>query len=119
MIVIVGSLIAGLVDPREDLLTSGIMLGILAILGYGLPALLLLSRVGRGPLPADAVYVRTTVRIPVETPGMETPFEWRNRRYAELFYNANRDWALAAVTSVADTPPPPPPKPAPAQPTQP
>jgi hypothetical protein len=117
MVVIVGSLLSGLVDPTEDLLASGFMLVILAILGYGVPALLLLSRAGRGPRPADAVYVRTTVRIPTDTPGMEVAFEWRNRRYAELFYQANREWAAGTVTPVADQAPSPPPEPAPATPT--
>lgn len=107
MVVIVGALALRLVDLTGDLLSSAIMLGILSILGYGLPALLLLSRAGRGPLPPDAVYIRTTVRIPIEPRGMEVPFEWRNRRYAELFFNANREWALASVALVPEIPPPP------------
>jgi ribosomal protein S27AE len=102
MIVIVGALAVKLVDLSADLLSSAIILGILAILGYGLPALLLLSRAGRGALPPDAIYVRTTVRIPVEPHGMEVPFEWRNARYADLFLNANREWAMPSVTTVAE-----------------
>jgi len=114
MVVIVGSLITGLVDPSDDLLASAFMLVILAILGYGLPALLLLSRAGRGPRPADAAYVRTTVRIPSDTPGTEVAFEWRNRRYAEFFHNANRASSVAAVAPIADLAPAPAPEPAPA-----
>jgi ribosomal protein S27AE len=106
MIVIVGALAVKLVDLSADLLSSAIILGILAILGYGLPALLLLSRAGRGALPPDAIYVRTTVRIPVEPHGMEVPFEWRNPRYADLFLNANREWAMPSVTAVAEPPRP-------------
>jgi hypothetical protein len=107
MIVIVGSLAIGVVDLTEDLLFSAMFLGILAVLGYGIPALFLLSRAGRGPRPADAVFVRTTVQIPIEGTAMEVPFDWRNRRYAELFYNANREWATAGVTTIEEAPPAP------------
>jgi hypothetical protein len=110
MIVIVGSLALRIVDLSGDLLISAMMLGILTVLGYGLPALLLLSRVGRGPRPPDAVFVRTTVQIPIEGNAMEVPFDWRNRRYAELFYNANREWAMAGVTTIDDPAPAPAPK---------
>ncbi|MEW6569236.1 MAG: hypothetical protein AB1449_13945 [Chloroflexota bacterium] len=99
---LVGFLAIGLVDVRGDLLVAGLIITILLALGYSLPAILLLGRVARMPPPPDAVYVRTTLIIPPNSTDLETGFEWRNRHYAELFYQANLERITGAITPIKD-----------------
>ncbi len=101
LLLVVGALALSVVTA-SDLLTLGFLLVVLAALGYTAPALFLLSRAGRHPPPPDARYVRTTLLIPVEDRGLEIPFEWRNRGYAERFLEANRDLATGGVVEVKD-----------------
>lgn len=94
-------LLAGLVDVSAEPLVGGLIIAILLALGYGLPALVLLGRVGRLP-PPDAVYVRSTLLVAPDSTGLETAFEWRNRHYAELFYQANLERVSGAITPIKD-----------------
>ncbi len=99
---LVGFLAVGLVDVRSDMLVGGLIVAILLAIGYSLPAILLLGRVARFPPPPDAVYVRSTLLIAPDPTGLETAFEWRNRHYAELFYQANLERVTGAITPVRD-----------------
>lgn len=101
LLLVVGALALGVVTA-SDPLTLGFLLLVLAALGYTAPVLFLLSRAGRHPPPPEARYVRTTLLIPVEDRGLEIPFEWRNRGYAERFLEANRDLATGGVVEVKD-----------------
>jgi hypothetical protein len=40
--------------------------------------------------------------IPEDIQGLETPFEWRNARYAERFYQANQERVLGTIAQVKD-----------------
>ncbi len=62
-------------------------------------------RTGRFPPTDDARYVRTTLLIPDASQGLENAFEWRNQRYAEEFYQANHQRALAGVVAIKDRSP--------------
>lgn len=99
---LVGALALGWIDPGKDPGLSIMVMAILLVAGYALPAMLLLGRAGRFPLGPDARYVRTTLHIPESSQGLETAFEWRNPRYAEEFHQANRTHALAGVVPVKD-----------------
>ncbi len=99
---LVAFLLTGLVDVSSDPLVGGLIIAILLALGYSLPALVLLGRVGRFPPPPDAVYVRSTLLIAPDSTGLETAFEWRNRHYAELFYQANLERISGAITPIKD-----------------
>lgn len=100
--VLVAFLLTGWVDVSADPLAGGLIIVILLALGYSFPALVLLTRLGKVPPPADAVYVRSTLLIEPDSTGLETAFEWRNRHYAELFYQANRERVSGAITPVKD-----------------
>jgi hypothetical protein len=75
-------------------------LGIIAMLGYFFTALVLLSRTGKAPLPADARFVSTTLLVRGSPLGQETVFAWRQAGYADEFFQANR---AAAVGEPAPT----------------
>jgi len=100
---LVAALAVGLIDPaRVGVGPAVVFVLILIVVGYAAPAVLLLGRAGRFPPTDDARYVRTTLLIPEESQGLETAYEWRNGRYAEQFYQANRERALAGVVAIKD-----------------
>lgn len=102
---LVAALAVGLIDPAGDLGAAAVMLLILLVIGYAVPAVILLSRSGRFLPTDDARYVRTTLLIPDASQGLETAFEWRNQRYAEQFYQANHQRALGGVVAIKDRTP--------------
>lgn len=101
MILLVVALAVG-VDLLNRPLEGVIILAVLAIVGFTVPAWLLLRRIKGFPLPPDAQYVRSTLIIPTESQGLETAFEFRNQGYAERFYEANQDIVLGDITSIKD-----------------
>ena len=100
--VLVASLALNIVNPDYGLAFVALILLILLTVGYALPAMVLLGRVRGFPVPPDAAYVRTTLLIPGDIQGLETPFEWRNARYAERFYQANQERVLGTIAQVKD-----------------
>lgn len=96
-------LAVGLIDPaRVGVGAAAVFVLILGVAGYAASAVIMLGRAGRFPPTADARYVRTTLLIPEESQGLETAFEWRSSRYAEQFYQANHQRALAGMVPVKD-----------------
>ena len=96
------TLAIGLIDPGGNLALATILMLILLVVGYAVPAAMLLGRAGRFTPGPDARYVRTTLLIPDSSQGLERAFEWRNQRYAEEFRQANHPRALAGVVAVKD-----------------
>jgi hypothetical protein len=101
MVLLVAALAFG-VDLQEQPLVSVLILATLAVVGYSIPVLILLGRVGYYPPPPDAAYVRSTLLVPSDIQGLETAFEWRNQAYAERFYESNKDSTLGKMTPVKD-----------------
>ena len=97
--------VPGLIDIQGNVGLAGILILILLVVGYALPAAILLGRAGRFPPTADARYVRTTLLIPESSQGLESAFEWRNQRYAEEFHQANHQHVLAGVVAIKDRTP--------------
>jgi hypothetical protein len=102
---LVAALAVGLIDSSRDMGVAAVFMLILLVVGYAAPAALLLGRSGRYPPTDDARYVRTTLLIPDASQGLENAFEWRNQRYAEEFYQANHQRALAGVVAIKDRSP--------------
>jgi hypothetical protein len=102
---LVAALAVGLIDPARDIGAASVLMLILLVVGYALPASILLGRSGRYLPTEDARYVRTTLLIPEGSQGLETAFEWRNQRYAEEFYQANHQRALSGVVAIKDRTP--------------
>ena len=90
------------VDLQEQPQIGILILGILAILGFSIPAYVLLGRIRPYPPPPDAAYVRSTLLVPEDIQGLETAFEFRNQSYAELFHAANEAATLGKLTQVKD-----------------
>jgi hypothetical protein len=82
---LVAALAVGLIDPARDMGAASVLMLIVLVIGYALPASILLNRSGRYLPTDDARYVRTTLLIPEGSQGLETAFEWRNQRSAEEF----------------------------------
>jgi hypothetical protein len=110
MIMVVGGLATRLVNLRDDPLTSLVVLGILAVIGFAFPAIFLLGRTGHFMPPPDAAYVRSTLLVPDDSQGLETAFEWRSEGYAVRFRQSNAQLAVSSVIAVKDrsgiSPPP-------------
>ncbi len=107
MLLVVGALAVGIIKPADLQFFDILILAILFIVGYTLPALFLLGRVGKHPPPASASYVRSTLLVPKETQGLETAFEWRNPEYAEQFFEANEAHTLGKLSKIKDRAAPP------------
>ncbi len=107
MLLVVGALAVGIIKPADLQFFDILVLAILFIVGYTLPALFLLGRVGKHPPPASALYVRSTLLVPKETQGLETAFEWRNSEYAEQFFAANETHTLGKLSKIKDRAAPP------------
>jgi hypothetical protein len=101
MISMVAALALGL-KPLEEGPLGILILVILAVLGYTLPVIVLLNRIGPFPVSGDAAYVRSTLLIPSEVQGLETAFEWRNETYAERFHQANHEITIGQIVKVKD-----------------
>lgn len=89
-------------NPLEEGALGILILVMLAALGYALPVIVLLNRIGPFPISEDAAYVRSTLFIPSEVQGLETAFEWRNQTYAERFHQANHEIAVGQIAKVKD-----------------
>lgn len=100
LILVVSALAFQVVDLQEGLLVDLAALALLGGMGYVVPAAFLLLRASRMPKPADARYVETTLRVPSDTQGMETAFEWRSPHYAAHFRATNAEVAAGDVTEV-------------------
>jgi hypothetical protein len=102
LILLVIALALRVVNPASGLEIAGFLILIVLVLGYTMPALLLLGRMNRYAPPPDADYVRTTLMVPETAQGLETAFEWRNGDYARLFADANRESLLGSVARIKD-----------------
>jgi len=98
-VLIVGALVAGLVNPQQIGVVDLLLIGILGLLGYGVTAFILLRRTSRYPPSEDAQFVRSTLRLR-DHEGLD--FGWRNRGYAELFSSANEETRLGDLVRVSD-----------------
>ena len=98
-VLIVGALIAGLVNPQQIGVLDLLLIGTLGLLGYGVTAFILLRRTSQYPPSEDAQFVRSTLRLR-DHEGLD--FGWRNRGYAELFSSANQDYLLGDLVRVSD-----------------
>ena len=105
VLLLVAALVLDLIEPGGDLLANALIIAILLTVGYGAPALLLLGRTGGHPPPADSAFIRSTLWIPLEEQSLEVPFEWRNRLYAERFYQANIERVVGGVSERPDQAP--------------
>lgn len=70
----------------------------LGALGYGAAALISLSRLPEHVPAEDAIYVQTTALIQLRKKENGLAFSWRNSRYAEDFYAANRQHVAGEIT---------------------
>ncbi len=98
-VLIVGALVAGLVNPQQIEVVDLLLIGTLGLLGYGVTAFILLRRTSQYPPSEDAQFVRSTLRLR-DHEGLD--FGWRNRGYAELFSSANEDYLLGDLVRVSD-----------------
>lgn len=101
LISVVAALALGL-KPLDEGPAGILILIMLAVLGYALPAIVLLNRIGPFPVSVDAAYVRSTLLVPSEVQGLETAFEWRNKTYAERFHQANHEITVGQIAKVKD-----------------
>ena len=101
-VLIVGALAAGWVNISDLGALDLLLVVTLGLVGYGLPAVLLLRRASRLPASEDAQFVLSTLRI---RGGEELAFGWRNRGYAELFSTANAELLLGKLTQITDEDP--------------
>jgi len=97
MILIVSLLAVDVLDVRQAPLASILVLGALGLIGYTLPAWLLLGRLSRLPPAADASYVRSTLQVRAGLNGEPTGYLWRNRGYADRFAAANDTVEVARI----------------------
>jgi hypothetical protein len=102
LVLIVCGLGIGFINLRENLVPALVGLIVMAGLGYVVPAVPLLLRASRMPKPEDSDYVRSTLRVPGDTEGTETAFEWRNQGYARRFRQANDSIAVSEVIRVRE-----------------
>lgn len=86
--------------------SSGIrvlVLLILAVVGYGIPAFFLLGRSTRFPTPTDALFVRSTLIVQPMSDPPGLMFSWRNKGSAELFFESNNKAVEGPIVEVADS----------------
>jgi hypothetical protein len=102
LVVLVAVLAWGIIDIADQGLTGAFLLMILAVLGFTVPAWIMLNRLRDFPPPLDSAYVRSTLLVPREPQGLETVFEWRHEAYAERFLEVNEPNAISNVTRVKD-----------------
>ncbi len=102
LVLVVGALAFRVVDFRNRVFVDLTILAVLALMGYVVPVAILLLRASRYPKPPDARYVASTLRIPSDTEGLETAYEWRSPEYAAHFLQSNRETATGGVTQVKE-----------------
>ncbi len=102
LVLVVCVLLFGFINLRENFVPALLGLTVLAGLGYVVPAVPLLLRASRLPKPPDSEYVKSTLRVPGDTEGTETAFEWRNQDYARRFLLANTKVAVSEVTRMRE-----------------
>ena len=102
LFVLIVTLLLDVVNLQGGDVVSGLLLLIILILGYAIPALMLSNRANRFLPPEDALYVQSTLLVPDETQGLETAFEWRNHEYADRFLDANQEAVLGRAIQVKD-----------------
>lgn len=102
LLLVISTLALGIVDLGEAPGVGVLVLLILAVVGYGVPAFFLLGRSNRFPPPADALFVRSTLIINTEAEPAGLTFSWRNRGFAELFHETNSKAAQGPVLQVSD-----------------
>ena len=102
LVLVIGAMALRVVDFQDSLALDLAILLVLALMGYIVPAAFLLIRASRFQRPADAVYVGSTLRVPADTEGVDTAFEWRNQTYARRFHALNKDQASGNVTKVRE-----------------
>ncbi|MGH2621883.1 MAG: hypothetical protein ACRDHG_15125, partial [Anaerolineales bacterium] len=98
MILMVTVLALDVLDVRQAPLAAVLVLGALGLIGYTLPAWLLLRRLSRLPPAPDSAYVRSTLQIRPGLDGEPTGYLWRNRGFAERFAAANAAGDVARVS---------------------
>jgi len=101
LVAIIAPLLFGIVDFQTNAFLSVIVLLVLAVLGFSIPLLLLLSRASNFPPPRDAAFVLSTLLVHESGPDL-TEFEWRNHGYAELFRQVNIENVNGNLETVAD-----------------
>jgi hypothetical protein len=101
MVLLVAALAWGL-DIQENPVSSVTIIFVLALIGYSLPAYILLGRIKPSPPSPNAGYIRSTLLIPEDAQGLETAFEFRNKEYADQFSQANDIFALGKPVQVKD-----------------
>jgi hypothetical protein len=94
---VVAALALNLVSFEGDGLGGFVALGLLALLGYAVPAVVL-TRGRRAPAPPDAQFVRSTLLVRGSPLSADTVFAWRHAGYAEIFYLANQGAAAGGPT---------------------
>lgn len=104
MLLVVLALGVRLVNLQESPGIGLLVLLILGVVGYGVPAFFLLGRSSRFPPPADALYVRSTLIVLPEAEPAGLTFSWRNPGFADLFFETNNKAAAGLVVQVADQP---------------
>ena len=97
---VVAALGVGLVSIEDIGLADFLLLGTLAIVGYALPAVLLLGRSSRLPPSPDAQFVRTTMRFGKPEDGRGIMFGFRNRGYAERFSGTNSENVIGELVRI-------------------
>lgn len=100
--VMVIAMAANLVSFEQSAVLAAATLASLGIVGFSIPAWLLLGRTGRSEDTPDALYVRSTLRLPDDVVPPDIAFEWRNRGYAARFLADNRDIAAGDIIQVPD-----------------
>lgn len=94
---VVAALALNLVSFEGDGVGGFVALGILAVLGYALPAVIL-TRGSKGSASPDARFVRSTLLVRGSPLSAETVFAWRHAGYAEIFHLANQSSASSGPT---------------------
>lgn len=102
LVLVVGALAFRVVNFQDAIFVDLAVLVVLALMGYVVPVAILLLRASRYSQPADARYVATTMRIPGDTEGLETAYEWRSAEYASHFLQTNNETATGGVTKVKE-----------------
>ena len=98
-VLVVGALVAGLINPQQIGVIDLLLTGAIGLLGYGVTAFFLLRRTSQLPPSEDAQFVRSTLQLR-DREGLD--FGWRNRGYAELFSSANEETLLGDLVRVSD-----------------
>lgn len=102
VLALVITLALGVVKFQDSLLDDLLLLMLISVISFAIPAFVLLSRASRTPPPPDAVYVRTTLFIPEDPQGQGAAFEWRNPSFAQRFKEANAPNVIGDIEEVED-----------------